>query len=202
MVVATLEAYCRLCEGAKVLNAAVRPICSTAFAFLVAWEPVAVPEREHIRLQSLLTKAQHPLVLKPGTLPLDTLCLFFLPFLVLSSAIHLHCPHLWRLLCNLPYGPSPTFDSTDTLLAATRACVFLSTAGMGVYKQVLKEGNGAIFPKKHDEVTMEYTGSTAFPIPLANISRTIQAGSTTKAKQTRRETSESYPRFYLQLWAK
>ncbi len=29
---------------------------------------------------------------------------------------------------------------------------------MGVEKEVLKSGNGADFPKKHDEVSMEYTG--------------------------------------------
>ncbi|KAF2877457.1 hypothetical protein BDV95DRAFT_147686 [Massariosphaeria phaeospora] len=29
---------------------------------------------------------------------------------------------------------------------------------MGVQKQVLKNGNGVDFPKKHDEVSMEYTG--------------------------------------------
>jgi len=29
---------------------------------------------------------------------------------------------------------------------------------MGVEKQVLKPGNGTDFPKKHDEVSMEYTG--------------------------------------------
>ncbi|KAJ4360490.1 uncharacterized protein N0V89_001055 [Didymosphaeria variabile] len=33
---------------------------------------------------------------------------------------------------------------------------------MGVEKQVLKEGDGVTFPKKHDEVSMEYTGSTSF----------------------------------------
>jgi len=30
---------------------------------------------------------------------------------------------------------------------------------MGVEKQVLKAGNGADIPKKHDEVSMEYTGT-------------------------------------------
>ncbi|KAF2437933.1 peptidyl-prolyl cis-trans isomerase [Karstenula rhodostoma CBS 690.94] len=29
---------------------------------------------------------------------------------------------------------------------------------MGVEKQILKEGDGVTFPKKHDEVAMEYTG--------------------------------------------
>ncbi|ORY09528.1 hypothetical protein BCR34DRAFT_370263 [Clohesyomyces aquaticus] len=29
---------------------------------------------------------------------------------------------------------------------------------MGVEKQVLRAGNGVDFPKKHDEVSMEYTG--------------------------------------------
>ncbi|KAF9734704.1 peptidyl-prolyl cis-trans isomerase [Paraphaeosphaeria minitans] len=35
---------------------------------------------------------------------------------------------------------------------------------MGVEKQVINEGDGVTFPKKHDEVAMEYTGSTASPI--------------------------------------
>ncbi|KAF2684367.1 peptidyl-prolyl cis-trans isomerase [Lentithecium fluviatile CBS 122367] len=29
---------------------------------------------------------------------------------------------------------------------------------MGVEKQIIKEGNGVDLPKKHDEVSMEYTG--------------------------------------------
>jgi FK506-binding protein 1 len=33
---------------------------------------------------------------------------------------------------------------------------------MGVEKVVLKRGNGNDVPKKHDEVSMEYTGSTIF----------------------------------------
>lgn len=34
---------------------------------------------------------------------------------------------------------------------------------MGVEKQILKEGDGATFPKKHDEVAIEYTGRVASP---------------------------------------
>jgi FK506-binding protein 1 len=30
---------------------------------------------------------------------------------------------------------------------------------MGVEKQVIKPGNGSDYPKKHDEVSMEYTGT-------------------------------------------
>jgi FK506-binding protein 1 len=30
---------------------------------------------------------------------------------------------------------------------------------MGVQKQLIREGNGRDFPKKNDEVSMEYTGS-------------------------------------------
>jgi FK506-binding protein 1 len=33
---------------------------------------------------------------------------------------------------------------------------------MGVKKVVLRHGNGIDIPKKHDEVSMEYTGSTIF----------------------------------------
>jgi hypothetical protein len=67
---------------------------------------------------------------------------------------------------------------------------------MGVEKQVVRQGNGVTFPKKHDEVAMEYTGSTALSISLAEISRTIQAGSTTKIRRTKRELSEHYQRFW------
>lgn len=35
-----------------------------------------------------------------------------------------------------------------------------SNLKMGVEKQVIKEGDGTTFPKKHDEVSMEYTGSS------------------------------------------
>jgi FK506-binding protein 1 len=33
---------------------------------------------------------------------------------------------------------------------------------MGVEKAVLRPGNGIDVPKKHDEVSMEYTGSTTY----------------------------------------
>jgi FK506-binding protein 1 len=36
---------------------------------------------------------------------------------------------------------------------------------MGVEKVVLKPGNGIDIPKKHDEVSMEYTGSTIASVP-------------------------------------
>jgi FK506-binding protein 1 len=36
---------------------------------------------------------------------------------------------------------------------------------MGVEKTILKPGNGIDIPKKHDEVSMEYTGSTAVQLP-------------------------------------
>ncbi|KAJ4291628.1 hypothetical protein N0V90_009523 [Kalmusia sp. IMI 367209] len=42
---------------------------------------------------------------------------------------------------------------------------------MGVEKQVLKEGNGVNIPRKHDEVAMEYTGSTTSPVSLIKVSR-------------------------------
>lgn len=32
---------------------------------------------------------------------------------------------------------------------------------MGVTKETVRKGNGMDIPKKHDEVAMEYTGSTA-----------------------------------------
>ena len=35
---------------------------------------------------------------------------------------------------------------------------------MGVEKQVLKPGNGTDFPKKHDEVAMEYTGNCSIEL--------------------------------------
>jgi FK506-binding protein 1 len=34
---------------------------------------------------------------------------------------------------------------------------------MGVEKVVLRRGNGSDVPKKHDEVSMEYTGRADFP---------------------------------------
>jgi FK506-binding protein 1 len=40
---------------------------------------------------------------------------------------------------------------------------------MGVEKVVVKPGNGMDYPKKHDEVSMEYTGSTNISWLGANI---------------------------------
>jgi hypothetical protein len=59
------------------------------------------------------------------------------------------------------------FESINTFPTITLASISFSAANMGVEKQVLKQGNGVIFPKKHDEVAMEYTGSTALSIPVA-----------------------------------
>ena len=36
---------------------------------------------------------------------------------------------------------------------------------MGVEKLVIRPGNGIDFPKKHDEVSMEYTGEISYLIP-------------------------------------
>jgi hypothetical protein len=36
----------------------------------------------------------------------------------------------------------------------------LNSFNMGVEKLVIRPGNGIDFPKKHDEVSMEYTGKT------------------------------------------
>jgi FK506-binding protein 1 len=40
---------------------------------------------------------------------------------------------------------------------------------MGVDKQVLRSGNGVDFPKKHDEVSMEYTGNTPSHNPCQEV---------------------------------
>jgi hypothetical protein len=84
-------------RGAKVLDAAVRPICFTAFGFLVAWEPVAAPELEHLRLQSLLSESQRTLIPKAGNHPPDLLYLLFIHLLLLST-ICLYCLRLWLTL--------------------------------------------------------------------------------------------------------
>ena len=40
---------------------------------------------------------------------------------------------------------------------------------MGVEKVIIRPGNGTDYPKKNDEVSVEYTGSTAVLEPKANI---------------------------------
>ena len=47
---------------------------------------------------------------------------------------------------------------------------YLPPGTMGVEKVVLKQGNGCDIPKKHDEVSMEYTGSTIFSPAKADVS--------------------------------
>jgi FKBP-type peptidyl-prolyl cis-trans isomerase len=37
----------------------------------------------------------------------------------------------------------------------------IDSCSMGVEKLVIKPGNGIDYPKKHDEVSMEYTGKTS-----------------------------------------
>lgn len=65
---------------------------------------------------------------------------------------------------------------------------------MGVEKQILKPGNGVDVPKKHDEVSMEYTGNTALlPVTRPAVSQSVQVGSTTKRRQTSKATSEHPP---------
>jgi hypothetical protein len=56
---------------------------------------------------------------------------------------------------------------------------------MGVEKIVLKRGNGCDVPKKHDEVSMEYTGKQ---IPFStelrqHVLMNLQDGSTMRARQ-------------------
>lgn len=36
---------------------------------------------------------------------------------------------------------------------------------MAVEKQIIREGNGVDIPKKHDEVSMEYTGKEPHMLP-------------------------------------
>lgn len=75
MLVTTLDLQGRLSmRGAKVLHAHGKPIRSTAFTFLVAWDPSTVPKLKHIptrRLQSLFPDTPPTLVFKPRTPPPD-----------------------------------------------------------------------------------------------------------------------------------
>jgi hypothetical protein len=62
---------------------------------------------------------------------------------------------------------------------------------MGVEKIMLRRGNGIDVPKKHDEVSMEYTGSSSNPIAQAQGSSFMQGGFTTTMLQTAKANSES-----------
>jgi hypothetical protein len=64
-----------------------------------------------------------------------------------------------------------------------------SVTNMGVEKIMLKPGDGVTTPKKHDEVSMEYTGSPTISSPSSSLTH-IQAGSTTSMHQTRRAFGE------------
>jgi hypothetical protein len=56
---------------------------------------------------------------------------------------------------------------------------------MGVEKIVLKRGNGCDVPKKHDEVSMEYTGKqiSCFTELRQHVLMNLQDGSTMRARQ-------------------
>lgn len=69
-----------------------------------------------------------------------------------------------------------------------RAVSAANAAAMGVQKKVLKQGNGVDLPKKHDEVSMEYTGTP--PHVLAALAHPLQDGSTTRARWTTRAPSK------------
>lgn len=60
---------------------------------------------------------------------------------------------------------------------------------MGVEKAVLRRGNGTDIPKKHDEVAIEYTGSTIFSRAKTSLTK-LQDGSTTTTHQIRKANSE------------
>lgn len=62
---------------------------------------------------------------------------------------------------------------------------------MGVEKIMLRRGNGVDIPKKHDEVSMEYTGSSSNPIAQTQSSTFMQDGFTTTMRQTTKASSES-----------
>jgi hypothetical protein len=61
---------------------------------------------------------------------------------------------------------------------------------MGVDKVILKRGNGTDTPKKHDEVSMEYTGSTDFAHAKEYGSQDLQDGFTTTKRRIRRASSK------------
>lgn len=61
---------------------------------------------------------------------------------------------------------------------------------MGVEKVVIKPGNGCDVPKKHDEVSMEYTGSTTLSRAKADVSPNLQVGYIATTHQTTRAPSE------------
>lgn len=61
---------------------------------------------------------------------------------------------------------------------------------MGVVKEVIKPGNGCDIPKKHDEVSMEYTGSTTISRARADVSPNLQVGYIATMHQTTRAHSE------------
>jgi hypothetical protein len=60
---------------------------------------------------------------------------------------------------------------------------------MGVEKTVLKRGNGTDVPKKHDEVSMEYTGSTDFAHAKKQGSQDLQDGFTATTRRIRKANS-------------
>jgi hypothetical protein len=62
---------------------------------------------------------------------------------------------------------------------------------MGVEKAILKPGNGIDIPKKHDEVSMEYTGSTTVHVPRQHVLHNWQDGSIPKMRPKTRANSES-----------
>ncbi|KAJ4362995.1 hypothetical protein N0V83_010112 [Neocucurbitaria cava] len=60
---------------------------------------------------------------------------------------------------------------------------------MGVEKVVLKEGNGLDIPKKHDEVSIEYTGSSNSSRAKLHVSPNLQVGCLTRQQRITKATS-------------
>jgi hypothetical protein len=82
------------------------------------------------------------------------------------------------------YSTTPSTPNLSPLIP-----ISTSITNMGVEKIMLKPGDGVTTPKKHDEVSMEYTGSPTISSPSSSLTH-IQAGSTTSMHQTRRAIGE------------